>query len=188
MSGGIANQRARATGAWEEKEHCWIIIRGVSGLFSPKLEPCCRSSLEASVSVESSLKVCYNSMSLDTVHLLFFNLSERALDSRSVEQRFLLCILLFFGLSNLGDEDTDSCMIFFHQPLLIFFIESWLTNQCSLEIKTRVLPWWSLSSSGMAKSCSINDTPSVLMIKEGASLIFACRLHLQWLRDIILQP
>jgi hypothetical protein len=134
MSGGIANQRARATGAWEEEEHCWIIIRGVSGLFSPKLEPCCRSSLEASVSVESSLKVCYNSMSLDTVHLLFFNLSERALDSRSVEQRFLLCILLFFGLSNLGDEDTDSCMIFFHQPLLIFFIESWLTNQCSLEI------------------------------------------------------
>jgi hypothetical protein len=70
--------------------------------------------LKPSVSVESSLKVCYNSMSLDIVRPLSFNLSERALDSRSVEQRSLLCILLFFGLSNLGDEDTDNCMIFFH--------------------------------------------------------------------------
>jgi hypothetical protein len=67
--------------------------------------------------------VCYNSMSLDTVRPLFFNLSERALDYRSVEQRSLLCILLFFGLSNLGDEDTDSCMINKkNQPLLIFLL------------------------------------------------------------------
>jgi hypothetical protein len=89
--------------------------------------------LKPSVSVESSLQVCYNSMSLDTVRPLFLNLSERALDSRSIEQRSLLCILLFFGLSNLGDEDTDSCMIFFHQPFFIF-VESWLTNWCSLEM------------------------------------------------------
>jgi hypothetical protein len=79
------------------------------------------------VSVESTLKVCNNSMSLDTIHHLFLNLSERALDSRSIEQRFLLCILLFFGLSNLGDEDTGGCMIFSHQSFLIF-VGSWLTN------------------------------------------------------------
>jgi hypothetical protein len=36
-------------------------------------------------------------------------------------------------LSNLGDEDIDSCMIFFRQPFLIF-VESWLTNWCSLEM------------------------------------------------------
>jgi hypothetical protein len=76
--------------------------------------------LKPSVSVESSLIVCCNSMSLDIVCPLFLNLSERALDFRSVEQRFLLCILLFFRLPNPGDEDTDSCMIFFRQPFLIF--------------------------------------------------------------------
>jgi hypothetical protein len=60
---------------------------------------------------------------------LFLNLSERALDSRSIEQRSLLCIMLFFGLSNLGDEDIDSCMIFLHQPLLIFLLSlGWWIN------------------------------------------------------------
>jgi chromosome segregation ATPase len=74
-----------------------------------------------------SFRVCCNSMSLDTVRPLFLNLSERALDSRSIEQRSLLCILLFFGPSNLGDEDTCGCMIFSHQSFLIF-VGSWLTN------------------------------------------------------------
>jgi hypothetical protein len=127
MSGGIANQLARATGASEEEEHCWIIIREVSSLPPPSLSLAVAHHLKPSVSVESSLKVCCNSMSLDTARHLFLNLSERALDSRSIEQRSLLCILLFFGLSNPGDDDTDSSMIFFHQPFLIF-VESWLTN------------------------------------------------------------
>jgi hypothetical protein len=133
----ISSQRAKTTGAWQDKEHCWIIIRGVGGLFPPSLSLVVARHMKPSVSVESSLKVCYNSMSLDTIRPLSFNLSERALDSRSIEQRSFLCILLFFGLSNLGDEDTDSCMIFFHQPLLIFldfFVESLLMNWCSLEI------------------------------------------------------
>jgi hypothetical protein len=130
----ISSQRAKATRAWEEEEHYWIIIRGVGGLFPPSLSLVVTRHLKPSVSVESSLKVCYNSMSLDTIHPLSFNLSERALDSRSIEQRSLLCILLFFGLSNPRDEDTYNCMIFFHQPLLIFFVESWLMNRCSLEI------------------------------------------------------
>jgi hypothetical protein len=127
MSGGIANWCARATGAQEDKEHCWIIIREVSSLPPPSLSLAVARHLKPSVSVESSFRVCCNSMSLDIVCPLFLNLSERALDSRSVEQRSLLCILLFFGLSNLGDEDIDSSMIFFHQPFLIF-VESWLMN------------------------------------------------------------
>jgi hypothetical protein len=124
MSGGIANRRARATGAREDEEHCGIIIRGVNSLPPPSLSLTVARHLKLSVSVESSFRVCCNSMSLNTVHHLFLNLLERALDSRSIEQRSLFCILLFFGLSNPEDEDTDSCMIFFCQPFLIF-VESW---------------------------------------------------------------
>jgi hypothetical protein len=127
MSGGITNQLVRATGAWEEEEHCWIIIRGVSNLPPPSLSLAIARHLKPSVSVESSFRVCCNSMSLDTIRHLFLNLSERALDSRSIEQRSLLCILLFFGLSNLGDEDIGGCMIFSHQSSMIF-VGSWLTN------------------------------------------------------------
>ena len=32
-----------------------------------------------------------------------------------------------------SDEDTDNCMLFFHQPFLIF-VDSWLTNWGSLEM------------------------------------------------------
>jgi hypothetical protein len=76
MSGGIANRRARATGAWEEEEHYWIIIRGVGGLFPPSLSLAVARHLKPSVSVESSLKVCYNSMSLDTSSFVLQSIEE----------------------------------------------------------------------------------------------------------------
>jgi hypothetical protein len=57
--------------------------------------------LRPSVSVESSLKVCCNSMSLDTIHPLFLNLSERALDSRSIEQRPLPNSLFFYPIQGM---------------------------------------------------------------------------------------
>jgi len=65
-------------------------------------------------------------------------------------------------------------MLFYHQPFLIF-IDSWLTSWGPLEMQTQVSPWLSLSSNGVAESSSlfVNDTPSVLMIKEGTSLEFA---------------
>jgi hypothetical protein len=66
MSGGIVNRRARATEAREVEEHCCIIIRGVSSLPPPSLSLDVARHLKPSVSVESSLKVCYNSISLDT--------------------------------------------------------------------------------------------------------------------------
>jgi hypothetical protein len=47
-----------------------------------------------------------------------------------------------------------------------------------------------LFSNGVVKSCSslfVNDTPTVLMVKKGTSLVLIWDLHLQWLRDIILQ-
>jgi hypothetical protein len=48
------------------------------------------------------------------------------------------CIQLFFRLSDPGDDDADSCMLFFlHQPFFIF-VKSWLMNWCPLEIQTRV--------------------------------------------------
>jgi hypothetical protein len=58
----------------------------------------------------------------------------------------------------------------------LIFIDPWLTSWGSLEMQTQVPPCLSLSSSGMAKSCSslfISDTPAVLMVKEGTSLEFA---------------
>ena len=45
----------------------------------------------------------------------------------------------FITLSfDLGDEDTDNCMLFFHQPFLIF-VDSWLTNWGSLEMQLKFL-------------------------------------------------
>jgi hypothetical protein len=61
----------------------------------PSLSLAVACHLKPSVSVESSLKVCCNSMSLDTVHHLFLNLSERALDFKSDEQRPLPNYLFF---------------------------------------------------------------------------------------------
>jgi hypothetical protein len=66
-------------------------------------------------------------------------------------------------------------MLFFHQSFLIF-VDPWLTSWGSLEMQTQVPPWLSLSSSGMAESCSslfVSDTLAALMIKEGTSLVFA---------------
>ena len=37
-----------------------------------------------------------------------------------------------------SDEDTDNCMLFFHQPFLIF-VDSWLTNWGSLEMQLKFL-------------------------------------------------
>ena len=92
----------------------------------------------------------------------------------------LLTLSFVFAPSN---EDTDNCMLFFHQPFLIF-VDSWLTSWYSLELQTWVPPWWSLSSSGMAES----NTPTVLMVDGRISLVFAWKLPLQWLRVVILQP
>jgi hypothetical protein len=42
----------------------------------------------------------------------------------------------------------------------------------------------------MAESCSslfVSDTLAALMIKEGTSLVFAWKLHLQWLRGVFLR-
>ena len=75
---------------------------------------------------------------------------------------------------------SDSFMFFSHQPFLIF-VDSWLTGWCSLGMRTQVPPWLSLSSNGMAKTCSslfISDTPAVLMVKEGTSLVLVWKLHL----------
>jgi hypothetical protein len=44
-----------------------------------------------------------------------------------------------------------------------------------------------LSSSGMTESCSslfVNNATSALMVKEGSSLEFAWKLHLQWRRGV----
>jgi hypothetical protein len=46
-----------------------------------------------------------------------------------------------------------------------------------------------LSSSGMAESCSslfVNNATGALMVKEGSSLEFAWKLHLQWCRGVFL--
>ena len=50
-------------------------------------------------------------------------------------------------------QHSDSCMIFSHQPFLIF-VDSWLTGWCSLGMQTQVPPWLSLSSNGMVENCS----------------------------------
>jgi hypothetical protein len=98
MSGGIANQHAKATGAWEKEEHCLIIIRGVGDLPPLSLSLVVSCHMKPSVSVESSLKVCFKSMSLDTIHHLFLNLSERALDFKFDEQRPLPNSLFFYPI------------------------------------------------------------------------------------------
>ena len=95
---------------------------------------------------------------------------------------FLTLIFVFAP----SDEDMDNCMLFFHQPFLIF-VDPWLTSWGSLEMQTQAPPWLSLSSSGMVESYSslfVIDTRAVLMIKEGTSLEFAWKLHLQWLRGV----
>jgi hypothetical protein len=38
-----------------------------------------------------------------------------------------------------SDEDTDNCMLFFHQPFLIS-IDPWLMSWGSLEMQTQVSP------------------------------------------------
>ena len=60
-------------------------------------------------------------------------------------------------------------------------------NWCSLEMQTWVLPWWSFSYNGVAESFS-SLLLAILMVEEGTSLILAWKLHLQWLRDVTLQP
>jgi hypothetical protein len=47
--------------------------------------------------------------------------------------------------------------------------------------------WLSLSSSGMAESCSslfVSNMLAVLMVKERTPLVFAWKLQLQWLRGV----
>ena len=64
----------------------------------------------------------------------------------------------------------DNCIFSFHQPFLIF-VDSWLTSWGSLEMQTQVPPWL---SNGVVESCSslfVGDTPAVLMVKEGTSLV-----------------
>jgi hypothetical protein len=73
----------------------------------------------------------------------------------------------------------------------LIFVDPWLTSWGSLEMQTQVSPWLSLSSSGMVESCSslfVSDTPAILMVKEGTSLEFAWKLHLQWLRRCHVWP
>jgi hypothetical protein len=56
---------------------------------------------------------------------------------------------------------------------------------------TKVPPWLSFSSSGMAESYSslfVSDTPVVLMVKEGTSLVLVWKLHLQWLKGVFWCP
>ena len=80
----------------------------------------------------------------------------------------------------------DNCMLFFHQPFLIF-IDSWLTSWGPLEMRTQVSPWLSLSSNGVAESFS-SLLLAILMVEEGTPSILAWKLHLQWLRDVFLCP
>ena len=57
-------------------------------------------------------------------------------------------------------------------------VDSWLMGWSSLEMWTQVPPWL---SSGMAESCSslfVSDSPTVLMVKEGTSLVLVWKLHL----------
>jgi hypothetical protein len=100
------------------------------------------------------------------------------------------CIKLFFVPSDPRDEDTNNCMLFFHQPFLIS-VDSWLTSWVSLEMQTQVPPWLSLSSSGMAESYSslfVIGMLVVLMAEEGTSLVFAWKLHLQRLKVVFMRP
>ena len=97
---------------------------------------------------------------------------------RSIEPDLFLP-LAFFAPSN--------CMLFFHQPFLIF-VDPWLTSWGSLEMQTQVPPW---SSNGVAESCSslfVSDMLAILMIKERSSLVLVWKLHLQWPRDVFLCP
>ena len=70
-------------------------------------------------------------------------------------------------------------MLFFHQPFLIF-VDSWLMSWGPLEMQIQVPPWLSLSSNGMVESSSlfVSDMPAILIVEEGTSLEFACKLHL----------
>jgi len=79
-----------------------------------------------------------------------------------------LTLSIVFAQSN---EDTDNCMLFFHQPFLIL-INSWLMSWGPLEMQTQVPPWLSLSSNGVAESYSlfVSDTPAILIVEEGTSL------------------
>jgi hypothetical protein len=78
-------------------------------------------------------------------------------------------------------------MIFFHQRVLIFD-DSWLMNWYSLEMQTHVPPWLSLFYNGVVKRCS-----SCLSVIRQASWWSRkkphwWKLHLKWIRDVILQP
>jgi len=61
-------------------------------------------------------------------------------------------------------------MLFFHQPFLIF-VEYWLTNWGSLEMQLKFLP--DCLTAWQNSSLFVNDTPTILMVKEGISLVFA---------------
>jgi hypothetical protein len=71
---------------------------------------------------------------------------------------------------------------------LDFLVGSWSTNWYSLEMQNRVPPWLSLSNNGVVKSCSsclsMIRQPSWWSRKE----LHWWKLHLTWLRDVILQP
>ena len=53
----LSFQRVRATRAWEEEEHWWIIFRGV-GLLPSHLNFYVTQPLKSSVNVKTSLRVC----------------------------------------------------------------------------------------------------------------------------------
>ena len=64
------------------------------------------------------------------------------------------------------------------------FFDSWLTSWGSLEMQTQVPPWLSNDAAESCSSLFVSDTPAALMIKERTSLVFAWKLHFQWLRGV----
>jgi hypothetical protein len=131
VSRGIANQRGRVTGAWEEEEHCQIIFRGV-GLPPPHLNLVVAQHLKSSVNLEASLRVYHNSHILRLCSTFFFNVNLQWLVTKNTRRELVLrtlfwhepsCAHIFFLFLFFSIPKPSCVQIFF--LLLFIFIYIW---------------------------------------------------------------
>ena len=87
LSRGIANQRVKVIGTWEEEKHGWITYWRV-GLPPPHLDFYVTQYLKSSINIGTSLMVY--SMFSDIVHPSFLNFNLQWLVTRNTQREFVL--------------------------------------------------------------------------------------------------
>ena len=87
---GIADQRTRVTGTWEEEKHGWGINCWRVGLPLPHLDFYVTQYLKSSINIGTSLTVY--SMFSDIIHASFLNFNLQWLVTRNTRREFVLKI------------------------------------------------------------------------------------------------